>query len=89
MRFKNLKRILVGSMLFVTCISLNVANAANEIDVLKSENDACVEYAVDSTVSPRADQIITKFRVYNDILQYRRWNATKGYWVDPDWIDVP
>ena len=22
------------------------------------------------------------------ILQYRRWNATKGVWVDPAWITI-
>lgn len=38
----------------------------------------------------RAPVIETKFR-YNPTtgqLQYRRWNATYGYWVDPDWIDL-
>ena len=28
------------------------------------------------------------YRVYNGVLQYRRWNATKGIWVDPAWINV-
>lgn len=37
---------------------------------------------------PRADKIETKFRVTSDnVLQYRRWNATKGVWVDSDWIN--
>lgn len=36
----------------------------------------------------RADAIVKKVRVYNGVLQYRRWNETQGYWVDPDWIDV-
>lgn len=34
------------------------------------------------------DTIITKYRLYNDKIQYRRWNATKGVWVDPYWITV-
>lgn len=38
--------------------------------------------------SNRADVIVTKYRVYNGVLQYRRWNDTRGYWVDPDWIDL-
>ena len=36
----------------------------------------------------RADVIVTKFRVLNGKVQYRRWNETRGYWVDPDWIDL-
>lgn len=36
------------------------------------------------------DQIITKYRVNTTTgkTQYRRWNATKGYWVDPYWINL-
>ena len=33
--------------------------------------------------------IVYKFRIYNGKQQYRRWNETRGYWVDPYWIDVP
>ncbi len=39
-------------------------------------------------LEPRAAVIETKYRVYYGRLQYRRWNATYGYWVDPDWIDM-
>lgn len=35
----------------------------------------------------RADVIVKKFRVYNGVTQYRRWNETRSCWVDPDWID--
>lgn len=34
------------------------------------------------------DVIVTKTRYYNGQLQYRRWNSTKGQWVDPEWIDA-
>lgn len=37
---------------------------------------------------PRADKIIIKFRVYNGMDQYRRWNETKQCWVDPAWINM-
>ena len=33
-------------------------------------------------------QIITKYRMHNGKLQYRRWNATTGKWVDPYWINL-
>lgn len=41
-------------------------------------------------IQPRAAVIETKYRI-NTVtgkIQYRRWNATYGYWVDPDWIDL-
>ncbi|WNX83960.1 hypothetical protein RWV98_15440 [Agathobaculum sp. NTUH-O15-33] len=37
-------------------------------------------------VTPRADVIVTKTRVLGGRVQYRRWNETRGYWVDPEWI---
>lgn len=39
-------------------------------------------------LQPRADVIEIKYRVHNGIPQYRRWNATRNRWVDPDWIDL-
>lgn len=39
-------------------------------------------------ISPRADIIETKTRIYQGRQQYRRWNRTRGYWVDPEWIDL-
>ena len=39
-------------------------------------------------IMPHADVIVLKQRMYRGRLQYRRWNETRGYWVDPYWIDV-
>lgn len=36
----------------------------------------------------RADVIVTKYREYKGVLQYRRWNQTQGVWVDPYWITM-
>lgn len=36
----------------------------------------------------RADVIVKKYRVSNGVLQYRRWNETRGYWVDKKWITM-
>lgn len=33
------------------------------------------------------DEIVKKYRYYNGVRQYRRWNVTKGVWVDPYWIN--
>lgn len=44
---------------------------------------------VEAAIEPRADQIYWMYRKLSDgTVQKRRWNATKGYWVDPHWIDV-
>ena len=42
----------------------------------------------DEEIVPYADIIETKFRVVGGVTQYRRWNKTKGYWVDSEWIPV-
>lgn len=39
-------------------------------------------------IQPYAEVIEIKYRIYNGVPQYRRWNATYGYWVDPDWINL-
>ena len=35
-----------------------------------------------------SDTIEMKYRYLNGHLQYRRWNATQGYWVDPYWRNM-
>lgn len=42
---------------------------------------------IDKSYETYADDIITKFRIHNGILQYRHWNCTKGTWVEPYWIN--
>lgn len=41
-----------------------------------------------SGIMPLADVIEVITRMNNGKPQYRRWNRTKGYWVDPYWIDL-
>lgn len=43
---------------------------------------------VQSISVQRADVIVKKYRVFNGVLQYRRWNETRGYWVDKKWITL-
>lgn len=40
------------------------------------------------TITPFADVIVNKYRSYNSKLQMRRWNETRGVWVDPAWITI-
>ncbi len=35
-----------------------------------------------------ADQIVIKWRIHEGKPQFRRFNATKNRWVDPEWIDA-
>lgn len=40
-------------------------------------------------IEPRADVVYWIYRTLADgTMQKRRWNATRGYWVDPHWITV-
>ena len=39
-------------------------------------------------IQPYADVIVTKYRAYQGLFQKRRWNETRGYWVDPEWITI-
>ena len=43
----------------------------------------------DSVIAPCADVIVYKTRIYKGKRQYRRWNETRGYWVDPERLPVP
>lgn len=57
------------------------AQAQEAVTVSKTE-------ASESVIMPRADNITTYYRTYNGKLQKRRWNVTRGYWVDADWITI-
>lgn len=59
--------------------------------------DYMPSYAADNAINncydaekeeTRADSIITYYKVIYGNTYYRRWNETKGYWVDPDWIPL-
>lgn len=78
------KKIFAVILAVVILSSTAVASAA---DVQEAADVNPVEYS-ENDATPRADVIVTKYRVSNGIPQYRRWNETQGYWVDPYWIDL-
>ena len=47
-----------------------------------------VTIPMQSVITPKADVIVTKYRDYHGVLQYRRWNETRGFWVDKEWITM-
>ena len=57
-------------------VGASETNMAQETDVVQD---------VEARVS---DTIEMQYRYYNGHLQYRRWNATQGYWVDPYWRNM-
>lgn len=84
---KNMKKMmalaLCGVVLFGgTPVGVKAAEADN-VENVQSETDTASKGGL-----LRKDNIITKYRVHNGKLQYRRWNTTYGVWVDPYWIDL-
>ena len=74
------KRVALFLAVFI-CLNIGVSTRASTVQSVKEVKPA-------EQVALRADIIIMKTRFYNGVLQYRRWNETKGYWVDPYWIDL-
>lgn len=60
----------------------------------KAENGAVYAIEVEETtdgiagIARATDKIEIKYRVYKGVVQYRRWNATKNRWVDPEWKNL-
>lgn len=74
----------IAIFFFALLMVLSMPLAAQAVEVTSGVN----ETAMETTISPRADVIVVKFRIYNGVLQCRRWNETWGYWVDPYWLNV-
>ena len=82
---------LVGKLmafLFVFCLVAQPFVARAQEYVIMPISSEATDASSETTISPRVDVIVMKYRVYNGVLQCRRWNETWGYWVDPFWIVV-
>lgn len=73
----------VCSVLFMATLTPLSYAAVEQSSVVQLQSSS------EGEITPYADVIVYKFRIYNGVYQYRRWNETRGYWVDPYWIDVP
>ncbi len=82
---KNWRKVVAG-----TCASLLMAaalcTAAQAADTPQQPTETI--RVADSGIQPYADVIVTKYRMYEGKLQKRRWNETRGFWVDPYWITI-
>lgn len=81
-----LKKLFISIM----CLALLGTSGALNIQAIAAETPVVSDELVSTEeIEPRADIIETYFRKTPwGTLQYRRWNSTRGYWVDPDWIDM-
>ena len=80
------KRILMA--LFLSCFMVSMLPVSYASGYSLAEVPTCIGNSGDSSIVPFADVIVYKYRLLNGKQQYRRWNATRGYWVDPYWIDL-
>ena len=71
--------ILFSVMIAVSAMTATAQAAAKEQPAVQ---------AAGTEIQPYADVIVTKYRAYQGKLQKRRWNETRGYWVDPYWITI-
>lgn len=78
---KIMKRLVIGVMAATMAFSAMPAAIPAMI-----QTPAAVEAA---EIEPRADVVYWIYRTLADgTVQKRRWNATRGYWVDDYWITV-
>ena len=78
--------------LFVLSIIGVLSIGGFAVNVQAAEQNSQIEASTETESSEknllRKDNIITKYRIHNGKLQYRRWNTSYGVWVDPYWIDA-
>ncbi len=86
---KRLLSLIGATLLFSSSISPAYAAGSYLSNEPKQSVAIVASSGADSEIIPYADVIVYKFRLYKGVQQYRRWNETRGYWVDPYWIDVP
>lgn len=78
------KRVIIGMLTATMLFSAMPASIPAMLQM-----PVAVEASETAEIEPKADVIYWRYRMLADgTIQKRRWNATRGYWVDPDWIDV-
>lgn len=70
---------------FIGIIGMMLAFGVVSPDNVTYAEEICEEVSAEIA---RADVIVTKYRMSGGVMQYRRWNETRGYWVDPEWINL-
>ena len=75
----------IVAALFAAAIAVSAMSAT--VTAQAAEEQSTVQ-SFSAGIQPYADVIVTKYRAYQGKFQKRRWNETRGYWVDPDWITI-
>lgn len=81
-----MKTALVLVCMLSTLSSVQLPNQVNQVEPVNAINVVQVQQG-NELITPRADVIKRIYRISHGVLQYRRWNQTRGYWVDPEWIN--
>ncbi len=82
--FKRLnKTICIVAFAFTICMQTTAHAAVGSIII-----DNPSPTLKNQEITPYADVIVLKTRLLDGKIQYRHWNETRGYWVEPDWVDL-
>lgn len=81
------KKILLGTFTMLIVWVLTETMGIQKLEAAEIQKVYMVS-ATEGEIIPYADVIIIKYRMNNGKLEYRRWNETKGYWVDSEWLPV-
>lgn len=85
---KYVKNMFLATVLIIFMVNMiPVTSFAAGADAVGIKTDAVNNYPPGG-YDVQKTNIITEYRWHNGILQYRRWNAITGKWVDPYWINV-
>lgn len=57
-------------------------------EIIENGQETSIKFDQSDTIQPHADEIVKKYRNHRGKRQYRRWNVTRGHWVDPYWINL-
>ena len=85
-KLKSFILLALAAMMLTGAAAVQAAEIPEQTTVLAGE----IVSASDAEIEPRADVIVLKYRVdpVTGKWQCRRWNETKGCWVDPEWVDL-
>lgn len=76
------KGLAVGGILLAAL----AVNPLSAVPSVQAPTTVCAAEAEDAT--PYADVVYYVYRTRDGWIQKRRWNESRGYWVDPYWINV-
>ena len=83
MALLKLKKGLAVSGILLAALAVNPLSA---VPGVQAPTTVCAAGTEDATTY--ADVVYYVYRTRDGWIQKRRWNETRGYWVDPYWITV-